>query len=51
MKFKSLYLSLFVVLTLGLALLARADDDKTPRGPKITNKACLLVHIFIVNVR
>jgi peptidyl-prolyl cis-trans isomerase B (cyclophilin B) len=37
MNFRKAYFSFFLVLTLGLALLARADDKAT-RGPKITNK-------------
>lgn len=41
MKVKNLFLSLFLIVTLGFALLAQAEQ-KAPRGPKITNKVIAL---------
>lgn len=38
MKFGSLLSSFFLFVTLGLALLAQAEEGKASRGPKITNK-------------
>lgn len=38
MNVKSLLFSLFLVVTLGFALLAQAEDAKAARGPKITHK-------------
>ncbi|KAL1965667.1 hypothetical protein VTN77DRAFT_5344 [Rasamsonia byssochlamydoides] len=37
MRVKSLFLSFFLIVTLGFALLAQAEE-KAPRGPKITNR-------------
>lgn len=37
MQFRNLFLSLFLVLAVGFALV-QAEDPKEPRGPKITHK-------------
>ncbi|RMJ20750.1 hypothetical protein PHISP_08380 [Aspergillus sp. HF37] len=37
MKFRSIFLSLFLVFALGLALV-HAEEAKEPRGPKVTSK-------------
>ncbi|OJJ41086.1 hypothetical protein ASPWEDRAFT_100771 [Aspergillus wentii DTO 134E9] len=37
MQFKNIFLSLFLVFAVGLALVS-AEDNKEPRGPKITSK-------------
>ena len=41
MNFKSIFLSFFLVLAVGLALV-HAEEAKEPRGPKITSKVGLL---------
>ncbi|RJE20517.1 hypothetical protein PHISCL_07158 [Aspergillus sclerotialis] len=38
MKFRNLFLSLFLVFVAGFALVHAEDAKKEPRGPKITNK-------------
>lgn len=43
MKFKNLFLSLFLVFAVGFALV-HAEEAKEPRGPKITNK---VAHPFL----
>lgn len=40
MNFRNLFLSLFLVLAVGFALVQADDAKKEPRGPKITNKVC-----------
>lgn len=40
MNFKSLFLSFFLVLAVGLALVS-AEESKEPRGPKITSKVSM----------
>lgn len=42
MRFKSLLFSFFLIVTLGFAVLAQAEQ-KALRGPKITNKVNPLV--------
>lgn len=37
MNFRNLFVSLFLILAIGLALV-QADEAKQPRGPKITSK-------------
>jgi peptidyl-prolyl cis-trans isomerase B (cyclophilin B) len=37
MQFRSIFLSLFLVFALGLALV-HAEEAKEPRGPKVTSK-------------
>lgn len=39
MNIRRLVFSLFLVVALGFALVANAEEAKPPRGPKITNKA------------
>lgn len=39
MRFRNIFVSLFVVFAFALALVHA--DDKAPRGPKVTSKVCL----------
>lgn len=39
MNIRRLIFSLFLVVALGFALVANAEEAKAPRGPKITHKA------------
>lgn len=38
MNFRNFFLSLFLVLAVGLALVQAEEGKKEPRGPKITSK-------------